>query len=72
MENYINKILSSDSIDEINEILENSAWDDDLTNAEYAEIQSVADLKVRMWQPTWNISEEMADSTAEIFNKYFR
>lgn len=72
MENYINKILSSDSIDEINEILENSAWDDDLTNAEYTEIQSVADLKVRMWQPTWKISEEMADSTAEIFNKYFK
>jgi len=72
MKNYINKILSSDSIDEINEILEESAWDDELTNEEYTEINEVADLKVRMWQPTWKISEEMADSTAEIFNKYFK
>ena len=72
MDSYINKILSADSIDEINEILEESAWDDDLTDAEYTEIQSVADLKVRMWQPTWKISEEMAESTAEIFDKYFR
>jgi len=52
--------------------LEESAWDDELTNEEYTEINEVADLKVRMWQPTWKISEEMADSTAEIFNKYFK
>ena len=53
---YITWIDSADSVDEVMEIYEASAWNDELTDDDVAEIAEVADWKIRRWQPSWNVA----------------
>lgn len=53
---YIAWINKADSVDEVIEIYEASAWNDELTDDDVAEIAEVADGKIRRWQPIWNVA----------------
>lgn len=49
MTKYIEKIKKAETLDELNEIVERAAWDDDLTASEYGEIYMKALKKAQGW-----------------------